>query len=194
VLIVVMGLLSYDLITSGNKKVEKIPEAIVEPINEVEDKLDTGEELIVEPAPEIDEAERFPEPTETTEEAIEIEEPELPEEVPPEEPDPELEEPGDTEVTYFFFHADYCATCQTMKPWIKELDVEHPKLNVELVDLHSGSSYISKFAVRTTTVSVILRKEDGEEVSGTKISGFMDKDAIERFICTELDDEICDNI
>jgi len=103
-------------------------------------------------------------------------------------------EEKDTKVTYFFFHASYCATCQTMLPWIREVGREHPTLNLELINLHSGNPYIKEFGVTMTTVSVILREENGERVSGTKLSGFMDKRRIEQFICTELDDEICNNL
>lgn len=130
---------------------------------------------------EVNESLRYPEPNETSEESIEIVE-------------TPAETPTDVEVTFFFFHASYCATCQTMLPWIREVANEHPTLNLELVDLHSGSPYVSRFRVTTTVVSVILREEDGVDVSGTKKMGFMDKASIERFICTELDDEKCNNL
>jgi len=124
------------------------------------------------------------EPEETTEE-----EPEdvnnTPEETPKE---PE----GDVEVTYYFFWAEYCSTCKTMMPWIHEVGHEHPSLNVEMIDLRSGSLYIQRFSVSSTAVSVIIKRVDGKDISGTKMIGFMDQDGIERLACSELDDAGCE--
>ncbi len=99
---------------------------------------------------------------------------------------------GDVEVTYYFFWAEYCSTCKTMMPWIREVGRAHPSLNVEMIDLKSGSSYIQRFSVSSTAVSVIIKRMDGEDISGTKMIGFMDKDGIERLACSELDDKACD--
>jgi thiol-disulfide isomerase/thioredoxin len=123
------------------------------------------------------------------------------EEIPEEEPEdvdntPEeiLDEPeGDVEVTYYFFWAEYCSTCKTMMPWIREVGRAHPSLNIEMIDLGSGSSYIQRFSVSSTAVSVIIKRVDGEDVSGTKMIGFMDQDGIERLACSELDDESCED-
>jgi|GEM_PF-4273282 len=102
------------------------------------------------------------------------------------------EKPGeDVEVTYYFFWADYCSTCKTMMPWIEDVADDHPKLKVKMIDLYSGSQYIQRFQVASTAVSVIVKSIDGEDVSGTKMVGFLDRDAIERLVCTELDDTVC---
>lgn len=102
--------------------------------------------------------------------------------------------PKNTKVSYYFFYASYCATCKTMMPWIEEVGREHPSLIVQMIDLYSGSPYIQRFAVTSTAVSVIVREENGVPVSGTKVAGFMDQDAIENFACTELQDDRCKHL
>jgi thiol-disulfide isomerase/thioredoxin len=140
----------------------------------------------------------YPEPNTTTEEPLAIgaaangtqEEDAQAENGTPGEP-AAVQPAGKTEVFYYFFWADYCSTCKTMMPWIRDLAKEHPTLKVQMIDLYSGSPLIARFQVSSTAVSVILKKVGGVDVSGTKAAGFMDKDGIERFMCTELDDEKC---
>ena len=126
----------------------------------------------------------FPEPSVTTTENLTIKEP------PVVAPKPSIS----SKVTYYFFWASYCTTCKTMMPMIQDIAKRHPKLIVQMVDVQSGSPYISRFGVTMTAVSIVVREEDGEMVSGTKTSGFMNERQIEALICTELDDDRCDNV
>lgn len=125
----------------------------------------------------------FPEPNMTTTENLTVEEPAVT-------PKPS----ASSKATYYFFWASYCTTCKTMMPMIEDAAKKHPKLNVRMIDVHSGSQYISRFGVTMTAVSVIVREEGGKIVSGTKTSGFMNERQIEALICTELDDDRCDEI
>lgn len=94
-------------------------------------------------------------------------------------------------VTYYFFTSPYCATCVTMEPWIAEVGAEHPSLNVRLIDVRTSSHYIKKYKVVNTATSVVVKAVNGVEVSGTKAIGYMTKEGIEFFICTELQDSLC---
>lgn len=188
----------------------EVPLEINASVEDADEDNETGGNLINDTAPDNDTVVNESQVNDTSEEEVseseEIpeEEPEdvdnTPEETPEEEPEntnntpeePQEEPEGDVEVTYYFFWAEYCSTCKTMMPWIREVGRAHPSLNVEMIDLRSGSSYIQRFSVSSTAVSVIIKRVDSDDVSGTKMMGFMDQDGIERLACSELDDAGCE--
>lgn len=77
------------------------------------------------------------------------------------------------------FYADWCGPCQMLKPILEQVEVEHPEVEFEAINIDEQQELAEKYSVMSIPTLVVL--DDDGEIRETLV-GLRSKAEIEKVI------------